>query len=152
MPSADRSRRDRLTTSRSHGDPAVVTLDGELDSGTVLIMARAVAQCLAQDPAPEVVVLDLSGVTLLAIDQRLLELHLHSGSVDAGTTGWRFGPSIAGRERRRLAAAFNGGFRLSVGAGGFASYGHVVVPLRDGIGSIVTYADLVSAISSTGHP
>ena len=82
-----------------------------------------------------------SGVTLLAIDQRLLELHRHSGSVDAGTTGWRFGPSIAGRERRRLAAAFNGGFRLSVGAGGFASYGHVAVPLRDGIGSIVTYAD-----------
>ena len=82
-----------------------------------------------------------SGVTLLSIDQRLLELHLHSGTIDAGTAGWRYGPSVAGLERRRLVAAFNGGFRLSVGVGGFASYGHVAVPLRDGLGSIVIYAD-----------
>ena len=82
-----------------------------------------------------------AGVTLLSIDQRLLDLHLHSGTVDAGTDGWRFGPTVAGLERQRLVAAFNGGFRLSVGVGGFASYGHVAVPLRDGLGSIVTYAD-----------
>ena len=80
-------------------------------------------------------------MTLLSIDQRLLGLHLHSGTIDAGTAGWRFGPSVAGFERGRLVAAFNGGFRLSVGAGGFASYGRVAVPLREGLGSIVTYAD-----------
>ena len=82
-----------------------------------------------------------SGVTLLSIDQRRLELRLHSGTIDAGAAGWRFGPSVAGLERRRLVAAFNGGFRLSVGAGGLVSYGHVAVPLRDGLGSIVTYDD-----------
>ena len=86
MPSADRSRRDRLTTSRSHGDPAVVTLDGELDSGTVLIMARAVAQCLAQDPAPEVVVLDLSGVTLLATAAIRVLLHARDHAARGRTT------------------------------------------------------------------
>ncbi|MDX3193506.1 STAS domain-containing protein [Streptomyces sp. MN03-5084-2B] len=65
MPSADPSRPGRLTVSRSHGDPAVVALDGELDSETVLLMARAIAQCVAREPVPEVVVLDLAGVTAL---------------------------------------------------------------------------------------
>lgn len=82
-----------------------------------------------------------SGVTLLAFDQRRVELRLHSGTSDAGAVGWRFGPRVAGSERRRLVGAFNGGFRLSVGAGGFESYGRVAVALRDGLGSIVTYAD-----------
>ena len=81
-----------------------------------------------------------SGVTLLTLDQRLLELRLHSGTGDAGAVGWRYGPSVAGVERARLVAAFNGGFRLSVGAGGFMSYGRTAVPLRDGLGSVVTYA------------
>ncbi|WP_086847987.1 STAS domain-containing protein [Amycolatopsis kentuckyensis] len=65
MPSADASRPGRLTVSRSHGDPAVVALDGELDSETVLLMARAIAQSVAREPVPEVVVLDLAGVTAL---------------------------------------------------------------------------------------
>ena len=80
------------------------------------------------------------GVTLLTLDQRLLELRLHSGTADAGAIGWRYGPSVAGVERARLVAAFNGGFRLSVGAGGFMSYGRTAVPLCDGLGSVVTYA------------
>ncbi|MEU5260272.1 STAS domain-containing protein [Amycolatopsis sp. NPDC021455] len=86
MPSADRSRPDRLTTSRSHGDPAVVSLAGELDSGTVLIMARAVSQCLAQDPAPEVLVLDLGGVTVLAASGIRVLLHAHDHAARCRTT------------------------------------------------------------------
>jgi hypothetical protein len=82
-----------------------------------------------------------SGVVLLAFDQHLTTLHLHSGTIDAGTTGWRFGPAVRGTELRKLVAGFNGGFRLDVGAGGFESYGHTAVPLRDGLGSIVTYVD-----------
>jgi hypothetical protein len=82
-----------------------------------------------------------SGFALLSFDQRLLELRLHSGTIDAGAAGWRFGPAVAGAERRHLVAAINGGFRLSTGAGGFESYGRVAVPLRDGVGSIVTYSD-----------
>ncbi|MEO9025269.1 MAG: hypothetical protein ABI339_09755 [Solirubrobacteraceae bacterium] len=80
-------------------------------------------------------------MTLLRFNQRLLTLHLHSGTVDAGSTGWRYGPAIAGLERRRLVAAFNGGFKLDVGAGGFESGGRVAVPLSAGLGSIVTYAN-----------
>lgn len=64
-----------------------------------------------------------SGVAMLSFKQPALRLRLHSGTTDAGTVGWRYGPLIAGLERKRLVAAFNGGFRLSVGAGGFESFG-----------------------------
>jgi hypothetical protein len=80
-----------------------------------------------------------SGLTVLSFDQRLVRVALHSGTIDAGGSGWRYGPSIIGGERRRLVAAFNGGFKLSVGAGGFMSGGRVAAPLRDGLGSIVMY-------------
>jgi hypothetical protein len=89
-----------------------------------------------------------SGVALLTFDQRLVQLRLHSGTVDAGTAGWRFGAAVAGPELPTLVAAFNGGFRLSTGAGGFMSYGRVAVPLTDGLGSIVTYTNGVSDIGA----
>jgi hypothetical protein len=82
-----------------------------------------------------------SGVSLMTFDQRRLELHLHSGTIDAGTLGWRYGPSVGGFELTRLAAAFNGGFRLSTGSGGFEAYGRVGAPLQAGLASVVTYAD-----------
>jgi hypothetical protein len=89
-----------------------------------------------------------TGVALLSFDQRLLELTLHSGTVDAGAGGWRHGPEIAGSERRHLLSAFNGGFKFDTGAGGFMSYGRVATPLRDGLGSIVTYTDGYTDIGS----
>jgi hypothetical protein len=82
-----------------------------------------------------------SGVALLSFDQRLVELRLHSGTVDAGGSGWRFGPAVLGAELGRLVAAFNGGFKFSTGAGGFESYGRLGAPLRNGLGSIVTYTN-----------
>jgi hypothetical protein len=82
-----------------------------------------------------------SGVAMLSFDQRLVELRLHSGTVDAGGSGWRFGPAVLGSELGRLVAAFNGGFKFSTGAGGFESYGRIGAPLGNGLGSIVTYAD-----------
>jgi hypothetical protein len=88
------------------------------------------------------------GLTVLSFDQRLVRLALHSGTVDAGGSGWPYGPAIIGGERRRLVAAFNGGFKLSVGAGGFMSGGRVASPLRDGLGSIVTYSDGQTAIGA----
>ena len=79
------------------------------------------------------------GIALLRLDQRLVRLHLHSGTLDAGA-GFPFGPAADARETGRLVAAFNGGFRLNVGVGGFAAGGHVAVALRAGLGSVVTYA------------
>ncbi len=74
-----------------------------------------------------------AGVALLSFDQRRLELRFHSGTSDAGATGWRFGPSVDASELTHLVAAFNGGFKFSTGAGGFMSYGRVAVPLQDGL-------------------
>jgi hypothetical protein len=87
---------------------------------------------------------------MLAFDQRLVQLHLHSGTTDAGASGWRFGPSVAGSEMHHLVAAFNGAFKFSTGSGGFMSYGRVAVPLRDGLGSVVTYADGTTDVGSWG--
>ena len=89
-----------------------------------------------------------SGVALLSFDQQLVGLVLHSGTVDAGTAGWRYGPTIAGRERGHLIAAFIGGFRLDTGAGGFESDGRTGSPLRAGLGSVVTYVDGYTDIGS----
>lgn len=89
-----------------------------------------------------------SGVALMVFDQHLTTLHLHSGTIDAGTLGWRYGPSVGGFERKRLVAAFNGAFRLNTGAGGFQAYGREAAPLAPGRASIVTYSDGTTNIGS----
>ena len=90
------------------------------------------------------------GVTLVRMDQRLVHLALHAGSVDPGGTGWRYGDAIAGREIHNLILGFNGGFKFSTGSGGFMSFGHVGLPLRAGYGSIVTYRNGVTQIGAWG--
>ena len=63
---------------------------------------------------------------------------LHDGSQDPGPlAAVRAGPAVVGAERRRLLAAFNGGFKLSAGAGGYEQEGHVLSPLRAGLASLV---------------
>ncbi len=102
----------------------------------------AVAAWIARSP---------SGVGLVSFNQRVVSLHLHSGTIDAGSTGWRYGPSLAGAERAKLISAFNGGFKLDVGAGGFMMNGRVASPLQPGLASIVTYTDGVTDIGSWQH-
>jgi hypothetical protein len=78
-------------------------------------------------------------VTLVRMNQNLVHLALHAGSVDPGGTGWRYGDAVAGREIRHLVLGFNGGFKFSTGSGGFVSFGRVGLPLSAGYGSIITY-------------
>jgi hypothetical protein len=47
------------------------------------------------------------------------------------------GPRVGRAERRHLLAAFNGGFLLSAGAGGYEQEGHVIARLRPGVTSLV---------------
>jgi hypothetical protein len=82
-----------------------------------------------------------SGVALLSFNQSVVRLALHSGTIDAGASGWHWGPEVSAPERGIVVAAFNGGFKLDTGAGGFMSNGRVAVPLQPGLGSIVTYTD-----------
>jgi len=65
---------------------------------------------------------------------------LHNGSADPGLAASglvRAGPVVTGAERRQLLAAFNGGFKLAAGAGGYMQEGHVISPLRWGFASLV---------------
>lgn len=71
---------------------------------------------------------------------------LHSGSEDPGSAALgvvQAGPSVSGSEQQMLLAAFNGGFRLSTGTGGYEQEGHVIVPLQAGLASLV--------IDTAGH-
>jgi hypothetical protein len=65
---------------------------------------------------------------------------LHNGSADPGSAAAglvRAGPAVSGTERQQLLAAFNGGFKLGTGAGGYEQEGHVISPLRSGVASLV---------------
>jgi len=65
---------------------------------------------------------------------------LHNGSADPGPAASglvRAGSAVTGAERRQLLAAFNGGFKLSAGAGGYMQEGHVISSLRSGLASLV---------------
>lgn len=71
---------------------------------------------------------------------------LHSGSSDPGSRALdvvQAGPSVPPWEHQMLLAAFNGGFLLSAGDGGYEEEGHVIAPLRPGLASLV--------IDTAGH-
>jgi hypothetical protein len=95
-------------------------------------------------PAPRVTVTrtrtaDGSLVTLATFSGPVRYV-LHNGSGDPGPAAAglvRAGPAITGAERSRLLAAFNGGFKLSAGAGGYEQEGHVISPLLHGLASLV---------------
>ena len=81
---------------------------------------------------------DGSVVTLAAFSGPVSYV-LHDGSEDPGLAAGRVraGPAVRGTERGRLLAAFNGGFKLSAGAGGYEQEGHVAAALRPGVTSLV---------------
>jgi hypothetical protein len=64
---------------------------------------------------------------------------LHNGSGDPGAAAGavQAGPAVSGAERKVLLAAFNGGFKLSAGVGGYEQEGHVASALRAGLASLV---------------
>ncbi|MFJ7213534.1 STAS domain-containing protein [Amycolatopsis sp. NPDC098790] len=61
------SSNGRLRVSRSHGDPVVLALAGELDTATLLSAARPLAMVLAERPPPHAVVVDLTELRFLAV-------------------------------------------------------------------------------------
>lgn len=66
---------------------------------------------------------------------------LHNGSSDPGwlaaSKGVKAGSVIGRGERRRVLAAFNGGFKTDVGAGGYEQEGKVITPLLKGYASLI---------------
>jgi hypothetical protein len=78
---------------------------------------------------------------------------LHDGSLDPGAAAGRVraGPVVRGAERKRLLAAFNGGFKLSSGVGGYEQEGHVAATLRRGLASLVIDRSGQARIGVWGH-
>ena len=103
----------------------------------------ALASVAPQDP-PRVTVsrirtADGSAVTV-AVFRGPVQYVLHNGSQDPGRAYAalvRAGPAVTGAERRRLLAAFNGGFLMRSRAGGYEQEGHVFSRLRHGLASLV---------------
>jgi hypothetical protein len=66
---------------------------------------------------------------------------LHNGSSDPGwlatSKGVKAGSVIGPKERRRVLAAFNGGFKLAAGAGGYEQEDKVISPLLKGYASLI---------------
>jgi hypothetical protein len=115
------------------GPPIVVQSPAGATSG-----ARVVATVHGH---PAAWVFTRGGATILRFDQSWSKLLLHAGTVDPGSGPYPYGPAIVGGEAHAVIAAFNGGFKLSSGAGGFLDGGRAAVPLRRGVGSVVIYRD-----------
>ena len=108
-------------------------------------------------PAPRVSVTrtrmkDGSVVTIAAFRGPVTYV-LHDGSEDPGLAAGKVkaGPSVHGAERTRLLAAFNGGFKLSQGVGGYEQERHVAAALRDGLTSLVIDRSGRARIGIWGH-
>ena len=119
--------------------------------------AQVSTRARAAGPKPKVSITyyraaDGSRVTLARF-RGAVSYRLHSGSADPGPAALaivRAGPRIRGRERHRLLAAFNGGFLLSAGVGGFEQEGHVIRPLSDGLASLVIDSSGAASIGAWG--
>jgi hypothetical protein len=92
-----------------------------------------------------------STVVVMRADTYTTRLVLHAGYQDPGGDGWLTGPSISAAEKPGLLAAFNGGFRLNLGLGGFLVLGRGAGAIQPGLASAVTYADGTSNIGTWGH-
>ena len=109
-------------------------------------------------PAPHVTVsrvrmADGSIVTVAAF-RGPVQYVLHNGSGDPGPLAAgrvTAGPAVGAAERPRLLAAFNGGFKLSAGAGGYEQEGHVIATLRTGLASLVIDRSGQARIGIWGH-
>ncbi len=83
-----------------------------------------------------------------------VRLRLHAGSNDPGAGALsvvRAGPRVAAGERGRLLAAFNGGFLLSAGDGGYEQERHVIRPLLPGLASLVIDTSGTARIGAWGY-
>jgi hypothetical protein len=93
-------------------------------------------------------------VITLATFSGAVVFRLHGGSQDPGypaLSSLHGGPVIADGERRRLLAVFNGGFKLSGGAGGYEQEGRIISPLVPGLASLVIDRSGAAVIGVWGH-
>ena len=74
------------------------------------------------------------------MDTRLLSARPYSGSKSPGGGPYRYTAPIEPAQAASLAAAFNGGFKMSDAHGGYYTEGRMIDPLVPGAASLVIYA------------
>jgi hypothetical protein len=91
---------------------------------------------LRPDPVHTSVVIGVAWMNM-----RDLAATLHNGTSQPGGGPWRAGPMISPNDYARVAAAFNGGFRLDASRGGYYTEGRTVRPLVADRASLVIFAN-----------
>ena len=87
------------------------------------------------------------------IDIRRASLQLYPGQLEPSVTLSRGPMEVPADLRPRLLATFNGGFKLADSGGGFAIGGRTYAPLKDGLATLISYADgRVDIQAWTGGP
>jgi Phosphodiester glycosidase len=137
-------------TSSPRGGPAA--------GGAPTRTAPAAGAVAASEPAPRASLARVrtsdGSIVTVATFRGPVRYVLHNGSADPGPAAAglvRAGPVVTGGERARLLAAFNGGFKLSAGAGGYEQEGHVIRPLLSGLASLVIDRSGRARIGIWGH-
>lgn len=98
---------------------------------------------------------DGSRITVTRFRKGQVRFALHVGTREppgaAPLVGPAAGPSVSAAERPLLLGAFNGGFEMSTGAGGFEVDGHVLAPLQAGLASLVIGASGAARVGVWGQ-
>jgi hypothetical protein len=90
-------------------------------------------------------------VGVMRMDPALVRGELRPGSTDPGGS-WRASTSLTANEQRNIAAAFNGGFRLSDPSHpGYYSDGRTVARLVDGEASLVLHGNGTADVGTWDH-
>ncbi len=140
------------------GTPATFSATGRAPAASSAPARPGTSEAVPAAPAPPQVTVtrmrtaDGSVVTVATFAGPVTYV-LHDGSEDPGAAAGRVqaGPVVAGAERNRLLAAFNGGFELSAGVGGYEQEGHVASALRPGLASLVIDRSGRARIGVWGH-
>jgi Phosphodiester glycosidase len=75
------------------------------------------------------------------IDTRRASVQLYPGRLEPSVTLPRGAMEVPPEMRPRLLATFNSGFKLADAGGGFAVGGQTYAPLKDGLATLIGYAD-----------
>ncbi len=88
---------------------------------------------------------------LVWMDPTLLSTTLYSGQYIPGPGTYSHSAPITPLASRTLAAAFNAGFRMQDARGGYYTDGRMIIPLRKGAASLVTYKNGDATVGAWGY-